>query len=416
MTKKRKKQIKKRRRLIIILIIIIIFVVVKDNKKDEIINSISNKTNKSYLGNVTNDSDTEIKEEWQKLIVSYLDAYTDSLKNLKSRDVTSLFTDKNSEEAYLTQTIINLQVFHHSVQNNDMRLKKASYDIVYKKVSIKDNKITIEFLENDYYNFKYLNNITSKIYNIENTIIINKKDKDYKIDSIRVERGNYIIFTSILEDKFTKNDIDVLKTKYEKLIREESENNKRLLEEANTKEYIAKKECDNYYNRDKAINYSYNYIKDRNEYYLDYSSLGGNCANHASQAIHEGGVPMDYTGAYEWKYFSDELNENNTKKGRSSSWVSTYHFYEYAKNNKGYGLCAEVDVNLFYAEVGDVVHVGYKDGNIYSHTTIVSKVIKKNGKTIDILVNSNTSDLEDYPVMGYIYYNKRLIKILGYND
>lgn len=416
MTKKKKKQIKKKRRFIIILIIIIIFIVVKDNKKDEIINSISNKFNKSYLGNVVNDTEVDIKEDWQKLIVSYLDSYTDSLVNLKSRDVTSLFTDKNGLEAYLTQTIVDLQVFHHSAQINDMTLKKASYDIVYKKVSIKDNKITIEFLENDYYNFKYLGNITSKMYNIENTIIINKKDDKYTIDSIRVERGNYVIFTSILDDKFTKSDVDELKNKYEKLIREESENNKRLLEEANTKEYIAKKECDNYYNREKAINYSYKYIKDRNEYYLDYSSLGGNCANHASQAVHEGGVPMDYTGNYEWKYFSDELNENNVKKGRSSSWVSTYHFYEYAKNNTGYGLCAEVDVNLFYAEVGDVIHVGYKDNNVYSHTTIVSKVIKKDGKIIDILVNSNTSDLEDYPVMGYIYYNKRLIKILGYNN
>jgi hypothetical protein len=78
-------------------------------------------------------------------------------------------------------------------------------------------------------------------------------------------------------------------------------------------------------------------------------------------------------------------------------------------------MCADVDVNLFYAEEGDVIHVGYKDDTEYSHTTFVSKVIN-NDNSIYILVNSNTTGLKDYPVLGYIYQNKRLIKILGYND
>lgn len=125
---------------------------------------------------------------------------------------------------------------------------------------------------------------------------------------------------------------------------------------------------------------------------------------------------MDYIGHDQWKYYSDYLNEDNEKSGRSTSWVATYYFYYYAKNNSGYGMCADVDINLFYAQMGDVIHVGYKDDTKYSHTTLVSKIIKKDDKVVDILVNSNTTGLKDYPVLGYIYQNKRLIKILGYND
>ena len=101
------------------------------------------------------------------------------------------------------------------------------------------------------------------------------------------------------------------------------------------------------------------------------------------------------------------------KKGRTSSWTATKYFYEYAKYNSGYGLCSEVDVNLFYALPGDIIQVGY-DG--FSHTTVVVSPYKKDDKIVDILVNSNTVGLENYPVLAYPYKNKRLIKILGYNN
>ncbi len=415
MARKRKIKTKFKRRLFLLIIVVLIVLFI--NKKDKNIeDTILDIFNKTYLNEITNETNTDIKKEWQDIIVSYLDLYTDSLVNLKSRDLTKLFSNEKKEESYLAQTTLDLEIYHHSLQLNDMRLKKAYYDIKIKKVKIKDNKIIIDFTEDNYYNYNYLNDITSIMYDVDNEIILNKDNEKYTIDSIRVEKDNYIIFTSLLEDDFTIQDVDLLKEKYKNYIKTESEKNKNLLVEANSQKYIPKKECEHKYDREKAVNYSYKYIQDRNDYYLDYSNLGGNCANYASQSIHEGGIPMDYKGNEQWKYYSDELNENNVKRGRSSSWSSTYYFYYYAKNNTGFGLCSEVDLNLFYAEPGDIIHIGYKDNNIYSHTTLVSRVAKDKNSIIDILVNSNTSNLKDVPVSSFIYHNKRLIKILGYND
>ena len=33
----------------------------------------------------------------------------------------------------------------------------------------------------------------------------------------------------------------------------------------------------------------------------------------------------------------------------------------------------------------------------------------------DLLINSNSLNLENYPLSGYVYPNKRIIKILGWN-
>lgn len=419
MAKRRKKRLRRRRIFLLVLFIfIIIFVLIKSCGKKDNLNENNDYDNevKTYLNKVVNNSDEEILDEWQNVIVSYMDLYTSSLYNLKSKDVTKLFTDKDSSEAYLTQASIDLQVYHHSLQLNDMRLKKAYYDIEYTNAEVDGDIVTIDFLEDDYYNFKYLDNITSRIIDVENTIVLRKNNDKYTIDSIRIVRDNYVIFTNLLEDDFTKDDVDSLKSKYTKYIEEETEKNKNLLSEANSEKYEPAKYCDHSYNREDAVNYSYMYVDDRNREYSDYSLLGGNCANYASQSIHEGGIPMDYIGSHQWKYFGDSVNEEESQNGRSTSWVATYYFYEYAKNNSGHGMCSEVDVNLFYAEGGDVIHVGYKDDINYSHTTLVSKVIKKDNKIVDILVNSNTTGLKDYPILGYIYQNKRLIKILGYND
>ena len=404
--KSKRKNRNKRRFLMLIIVVLAIFIMVKINNNKDIINvNIDVSSIHNYSRNVINKENNNVKDEWDKVIREYLNRYTSSLHDLKSRDVTELFTNKNGIEAYLTQTTINTQVYHHSKQLNDMHLKNAYYDIEYIDVNVKGNKVTIRFIENDYYDFIYLNDITSRLIDIENKIVLNDENGKVTIDSIRIERDNYVIFTNILNENFTKKEIDELNNMYITYIDKEAKKNKELLDSANKKSYASSKTCDHDYDRNKAVSYSYKYVDDRNDYYLDYSNLGGNCANFASQSIHEGGIPMDYIGN----------DENEVKKGRSSSWVSTYYFYDYAKRNTGYGLCAEVDVNLFYAEIGDIIHVGYKD-KTYSHTTIVSKIIKKDNKIVDILINSNTTGLKDYPIFGYIYQNKRLIKILGYND
>ena len=73
-----------------------------------------------------------------------------------------------------------------------------------------------------------------------------------------------------------------------------------------------------------------------------------------------------------------------------------------------------MDVNLYYAQTGDVIHVGSTAPT--RHALVVVGDYKVNGKTVDILVNSNTVDLENYPMSAYSYPYSRLIKIYGWND
>ena len=384
----------------------------EETKKDE--SKEENKTTytSSYLGTVTNNSGTTIKDGWQDTITKYLDLYTEALVNLESKDVKNLFTTPNGIEAHLTNAILDLKVEHHKLQKNDMTLSSAKYDIEYKHVSIEGNRVKIEFLEDDYYQFKFMKNI-SKIFDVETTIMLRKNNDGYTIDYVRAGRDNYVMFTDVIDtDKDSKTDIDKLKAKYITWIKEEVAENERLLEEANNKNYKATS-CDHSYNRDAATDYAMKYADDRNSEYHDYSDVGGNCANYGSQTIHAGGIPMDIKGDYEWKYYGTGVDENNAKKGRSNSWTSTSYFYDYAKNNDGFGMCADTDVNLFYAEGGDIIQVGYSG---YTHTTVVISKIMKDNKIIDISINSNTVGLQNYPLLGYVYQNKRLIKILGYND
>ena len=103
-------------------------------------------------------------------------------------------------------------------------------------------------------------------------------------------------------------------------------------------------------------------------------------------------------------------NEYNTKEGRTSSWTSATYFYDYAENNDEYGLCSEVDVNVFYGEVGDLALVGFNKE--YSHSSVVIDLIKDDeGNTIDLLIASNTGDAIDLPLSAYPYPLKSLIKI-----
>lgn len=416
--KKRKLKLKKKVKVILAIILTGIIICVFENMKDnnietpkkEITEEILNK--KTYLDTFSNNSGKKLDDEYKEVIVKYMDLYFKSMISLEVNDVTDLFSNPKGAEAYLTKSALELLIEHHKLQSNDMRLTKASYNIEVTNIKEDGNKIKIEFLENDFIRFKYLN-IDSELIDVKNTITLSKKDGKVTIDSLRVIQNNYVMFTNELSD-INKSDIDKLKDKYIESIKKEVKNNKILMEKANSKKYSTDISCDGKYNRTKAVEYSYKYTRGRNPDYTAYDSAGGNCQNMVSQSIHAGGIPMDSIGTYQWKHYDSEINENNEAKGRSTSWTGTQTFYEYVKNNTDKGICSDRDVNMYYAEAGDVGHVGYRD---YSHAVLIVDIVKdENGNVIDLLVNSNTASLENYPFMGYVYPNKRIIKILGYND
>lgn len=439
-----KKKRKKRRRYKIkniLMLIIVIFLIIElitvllnsnKNKENTIVKKDKQTINKSttnestssepttYLNNAskTDNFDGEIDEKIQDIIVKYMDSYFKSITTLNEIDMTSLFCDDAFEESYINQTAISLLINSRKLERNKMTISNAKYDIIFDDINKRNGLITVKVLENDYLHFDFMKDIESKAYGIENTFVLKEVGDTYKIKSLRKVQDFYVMITNEYKtgksDKDAKNELDKMKENYISDFKEEVANFKTYLNSYENKKDTITKTCDYKYDRTKALNYAKKYVTNRNSEWSNYSEYGGNCQNFASQVIYNGGVPMDLQGDAIWKYYGDTLNETKSKIGRSTSWTGVTFFYDYAKANKGYGLCAEVDINPFYAEAGDIGQVGYN--NVYKHTVVIVGNIKdNNGKITDLLINSNSINLENYPFSGYVYPNKRIIKILGWN-
>lgn len=410
--------------MLIIFISIIIFTVnlsFSNNESSKVDKNNKIKDNKTtYLNKINKDKDfnDKIDKKLQNKIIKYMDTYFKTMTTLKEIDMTNLFNKDAYEEAYINQTAISTLVNIRKLEINDMTISKAKYDITFEEITKSNGKIIVTFKENDYLHFNFMKNIESKVYDIENTITFNDS---YEILSVRKVQDFYIMITNKYEtgknNKQAKIELDEIKQNH---INDYKKQLKILkLQKSNYEKGIDKptKKCDNKYNRKNASSYAKKYVINKNSKWMDYASIGGNCQNYASQVLYAGGIPMDITGdsSLQWKHYGSNLDETNNKNGRSSSWAGVKEFYNYAKDNTGYGLCSKVDINPFYAEPGDIGQVGY-DENYRHSVVIIGKIKDENKKVVDLLINSNSVNLVNYPLSGYVYPYKRVIKIFGWNN
>lgn len=372
-----------------------------------------NITKETYLNEITYKE--KLDKDIENVIIEYMDEYYKTIHTLEERDLTYLFS--NEEQANINQTALSLLVESRLLKENDLSLTDAYYDLEILSVDKKGNKIVVMVEEDSYVNFAFMSDIQSKSFNIANLFTLEQINGEYKIAEYLKIQDFFIMITNVYEDN--NKDLEKIKNNYLTIIKENI-----LKLEDEYASYLAGTGhtpliCDNEYNREKATAYSYKWIQDRNSKW--YTSPDSNCQNYASQVLYAGGIPMDIKGNYleQWKFYSpaDEqwvIIKLETRNGISYSWINVGKFREYVDSNKGYGLCAKSDVNLYYGEPGDIIQVGYLGP--YRHTVVVSDVYEKDGKVIDILVNSNTIDLENYPMSAYSYPYHSLIKIYGWNN
>ena len=420
--KRRKYKIKNILALVIILILFINLISVFNNSQGKSKKEINLKEESiSYLNKIkkSDNFDGNVDKKIENVIIKYMDTYFKSISTLKEIDMTNLFSNDSFEEAYINQTAISLLINSRKLERNKMTINNAKYDIIYDNIVEDGDLVTIKFLENDYFHFDFMKNIESKAYGVENTFVLEKIDNDYKIKQIRKVQDFYVMVTNSYEvgksKKEAKKELDEMKENYITDMEDMIDEFKIYLKRYENNKDTFDKKCDHKYDRKKALEYAKKYITTRNEKWMNYSEVGGNCQNFASQVIYSGGVPMDVSGNMIWKHYSDVLDETKNKVGRSTSWTTVPYFYNYAKENEGYVLCSLVDVNPFYAEAGDIGQVGY-DGEFRHTVVIIGKIKGKNGKIADLLINSNSLNLENYPLSGYVYPDKRIIKILGWNE
>ena len=154
------------------------------------------------------------------------------------------------------------------------------------------------------------------------------------------------------------------------------------------------------YDRKSAVAYARRWALDRNPAYYDFSDLGGDCTNFASQSIFAGAGVMNYTPTFGWYYVSPD--------DRAPAWTGVEFLYNFLVGNKSVGPFGR-EVRWTEALPGDVVQLGDGAGDFY-HTPVVTAIRPT------ILVCAHSYDALDVPLASYDAARVRFIRIEGVRE
>ena len=151
------------------------------------------------------------------------------------------------------------------------------------------------------------------------------------------------------------------------------------------------------YNRLAAVAYARRWALSRNPIYYDFSEIGGDCTNFASQCIYAGAKVMNFEPTFGWYYLSTD--------DRSPSWTGVEYLYSFLVNNNSVGPFGRL-VGRSRVQIGDIIQLGKRDGTFY-HSLVVSATFPR------ILVCAHSDDYLNRPLDTYTYENIRFIHIDG---
>ena len=151
------------------------------------------------------------------------------------------------------------------------------------------------------------------------------------------------------------------------------------------------------YDREAAVEYARHWALGRNPDYYDFSELGGDCTNFASQCLFAGTGVMNYTPTFGWYYFS--------VRNRAPAWTGVKELYKFLTGNEGEGPYAR-EVAAEEAVPGDLVQLGDRNGGFY-HTPVIIAVQP------EILVAAHSYDALDRPLSSYFAFSYRFLHIVG---
>lgn len=147
------------------------------------------------------------------------------------------------------------------------------------------------------------------------------------------------------------------------------------------------------YDRDAAVAYARHWAYRRNPSYFDFSALGGDCTNYASQCLFAGCGLMNYTKTFGWFY--------RTASDRTPSWTGVQYLYDFLTRNAGVGPFASESA-LSQLEPGDLIQLAITGRTIYHHTPVVVRIDgTPTLQTVFVAAHSNDCDcrpLSTYPI------------------
>ncbi|MBU0511710.1 MAG: RICIN domain-containing protein [Chloroflexi bacterium] len=174
------------------------------------------------------------------------------------------------------------------------------------------------------------------------------------------------------------------------------------------------------YNRGTAHSYIEAWWNGRNPVWGDFSNMGGDCTNYASQIIYAGIIPEDKGGSYQWYW--DNMNPPRTSPpySRSASWSGVAEQWAYIQGNtNGNGPNGPqgqwwTDSNgRTYMQTGDVIQLKYS--GTWFHTYIVHSAKWVNGRYQIKITSHQTNRYEDdLDAVASSYPTRRYVHILGW--
>lgn len=158
------------------------------------------------------------------------------------------------------------------------------------------------------------------------------------------------------------------------------------------------------YNREAALNYATKWALRRNPDFYDYSHLGGDCTNFASQVLLAGGAKMNYQPNLGWYY----IDPNR----KAPSWTGVDFLYNFLISNRTKGPFGK-ETNQTNVEIGDLIQLSYQSGPRFNHTLVITKLDPLFG--IDrIYVSAHSIDRSNVNLAKtYSWKQIRFIHIIG---
>jgi hypothetical protein len=300
-------------------------------------------------------------------------------------------------------------------------MKSMDCSLLVTKVSVSEKTVSLEALESSECRFNCSANTASKVGDVKVSFTLDSSSGEMKIASYDRNDEFFQMIDALYQGGTAgQNGVEtaMLAVK-ENCLSKVKENIKRM--DSSLAEYLAGKAetyaaAQNPYKRADALEYASTYALSRNPQFLDFTTLGGNCQNYASQILRAGGIPNDMDGEEKWKYYSDAYDITGQAKGRTPSWTSVTGFLDYAQKNTGYGLSAAVGANIFTLEGGDLIICTDIRGEKVHTLAAASLIYDEAGNAADILTFSSSINRKNYPLRAYCYCDYTGIKILGWNE
>ncbi len=156
------------------------------------------------------------------------------------------------------------------------------------------------------------------------------------------------------------------------------------------------------YDRQQAVAYAHRWAYSRNPDFYDFSHLGGDCTNFASQCIYAGSGVMNFNPTYGWYYIS--LNQ------RAPAWTGVLYLYNFLTQNQSVGPYGR-EVTIDQVEPGDICQLEIDEGRFQHSPVIVA--VGSPATPENVLVAAHSADRDYYPIAAYPYVQSRFIHIEG---